>query len=169
MFERDTNYVVSQLATWQSGACAVPLSTSSTRTELEYFIQDSQPEVVLCDPKYIELLQNLGTQVVPLTSEVVDLVSESAIKGQRTSHNFIEDTTDALIVYTSGTTGKPKGVVHTHKSLLAQIEALNAAWQWSSKDKILNVLPMHHIHGILNILNCSLYAGADCHMYTPRF
>ena len=49
------------------------------------------------------------------------------------------------------------------------MRSLEEAWQWTSDDKILNVLPMHHMHGIMNILNCSLWAGADCHLHTNRF
>ena len=104
-----------------------------------------------------------------MTDDVVTMMSEASIKARRTSHSYIEDFSDALVVYTSGTTGKPKGVVHTHRSLRANVESLVEAWQWSPKDKILNVLPMHHVHGIINILNCSLYAGADCHMHTEKF
>merc|ERR1711963_951277 len=64
------------------------------------------------------------------------------------------------MLYTSGTTGEPKGVVHTFQSLTAQMEALTEAWKWSSKDRTLHVLPLHHIHGVQNILNTALFNGA---------
>eukprot|EP00440_Ansanella_granifera_P044894 gb/GFBE01048655.1/.p1 GENE.gb/GFBE01048655.1/~~gb/GFBE01048655.1/.p1 ORF type:complete len:575 (+),score=152.72 gb/GFBE01048655.1/:1-1725(+) len=73
---------------------------------------------------------------------------------------------NALILYTSGTTGKPKGVVHTFKSLTAQYESLSEAWKWSSKDRTLHVLPLHHIHGVQNILNTALFNGAAIE-FTP--
>ena len=76
---------------------------------------------------------------------------------------------DGLIVYTSGTTGKPKGVVHTHSSLMAQMDSLSKAWQWSESDRILNVLPLHHVHGVINVLNCSLWNGAECEMTAGKF
>ena len=74
----------------------------------------------------------------------------------------------AMILYTSGTTGKPKGVVSTHANLEAQINALVEAWGWSQDDRILHVLPLHHVHGIVNALSCALYAGACCE-FLPRF
>ncbi|CAG8842098.1 26101_t:CDS:2, partial [Racocetra persica] len=52
----------------------------------------------------------------------------------------------AMIIYTSGTTGKPKGVVSTHANITAQVKSLVDAWRWSDKDKILHVLPLHHLH-----------------------
>ncbi|CAE7486796.1 ACSF3 [Symbiodinium natans] len=67
---------------------------------------------------------------------------------------------NALILYTSGTTGQPKGVVHTFNSLTAQMRSLSEAWKWSSKDRTLHVLPLHHIHGVQNILNTALFNGA---------
>mmetsp|Transcript_47177 Transcript_47177/g.119384 ORF Transcript_47177/g.119384 Transcript_47177/m.119384 type:complete len:575 (+) Transcript_47177:61-1785(+) len=67
---------------------------------------------------------------------------------------------NALILYTSGTTGQPKGVVHTFNSLTAQYASLSEAWKWSSSDYTLHVLPLHHIHGVQNILNTALYNGA---------
>merc|ERR1719323_2213019 len=74
--------------------------------------------------------------------------------------------TTALILYTSGTTGQPKGVVHTFRSLTAAYESLSEAWKWSSSDHTLHVLPLHHIHGVQNILNTALFNGA-CVEFTP--
>ena len=73
-----------------------------------------------------------------------------------------------MIVYTSGTTGKPKGVVSTHANLEAQITALIEAWEWGAADRILLVLPLHHVHGIVNVVSCALWAGAVCEVL-PRF
>ena len=71
-----------------------------------------------------------------------------------------------MILYTSGTTSKPKGVVTTHQNIQAQVTSLISAWGWTSEDRILHVLPLHHIHGIINVLTCSLWAGAKCEMLT---
>jgi malonyl-CoA/methylmalonyl-CoA synthetase len=67
-----------------------------------------------------------------------------------------------MILYTSGTTSKPKGVVHTHGSITSQILSLVEGWGWRPEDRILLVLPLHHIHGIVNVLLCALWAGATC-------
>jgi malonyl-CoA/methylmalonyl-CoA synthetase len=72
-----------------------------------------------------------------------------------------------MILYTSGSTGKPKGVVATHANLQAQMETLIEAWQWSQGDHILHVLPLHHVHGIVNVLCCALRAGAVCEFLHP--
>ena len=73
----------------------------------------------------------------------------------------------ALVVYTSGTTGRPKGVLSTHANVAAQCRALVAAWGWSKDDRILHVLPLHHIHGIVNALCCALWSGATCEFGDP--
>jgi malonyl-CoA/methylmalonyl-CoA synthetase len=74
----------------------------------------------------------------------------------------------AMILYTSGTTNLPKGVVTTHANIKAQIEMLQKAWKWESKDRTLCVLPLHHVHGIINVVCCSLWAGAIC-IFFSRF
>lgn len=74
----------------------------------------------------------------------------------------------ALILYTSGTTDKPKGVVTTHRNLEAQMETLVDAWKWSGNDHTLCVLPLHHVHGLINVVGCSLYTGACCE-FLPDF
>jgi len=73
-----------------------------------------------------------------------------------------------MILYTSGTTGKAKGVVSTHLNIQAQVKSLVEAWGWTSEDYILHVLPLHHVHGIINVLTCALWAGARCEIL-PRF
>ncbi|KAI7868920.1 hypothetical protein BDF14DRAFT_1789352 [Spinellus fusiger] len=82
-------------------------------------------------------------------------LTDTHIKGQRS----------ALILFTSGTTGQPKGVVSTHGALEAQTSTLVKAWQWTHLDRIHHTLPLHHIHGIINALACALYSGATVEMY----
>ena len=73
-----------------------------------------------------------------------------------------------MILYTSGTTSRPKGVVTTHDNITAQIMSLVQAWEWSADDRILLFLPLHHVHGIINVVSCALWSGAICEMM-PRF
>jgi malonyl-CoA/methylmalonyl-CoA synthetase len=73
-----------------------------------------------------------------------------------------------MILYTSGTTSKPKGVVLTHKNIQSQITTLIEAWGWLKEDHILHILPLHHTHGIINALLCALWSGASCEML-PKF
>ena len=74
----------------------------------------------------------------------------------------------AMILYTSGTTSRPKGVVTTHANITAQITSLVEAWEWSADDRIVLCLPLHHVHGIINVVSCALWSGAVCEML-PRF
>lgn len=74
----------------------------------------------------------------------------------------------AMILYTSGTTNKPKGVLFTHKNLNSQINSLTNAWNVSNTDTILHGLPLHHVHGVVNALMLPLYVGGKCIML-PRF
>ncbi len=74
----------------------------------------------------------------------------------------------AMILYTSGTTSRPKGVVSTHANISAQIVSLVEAWEWCADDRILLCLPLHHVHGIINVVSCALWSGATCEML-PRF
>lgn len=90
------------------------------------------------------------------------LVVESALNGE-----FYRDA-NALILYTSGTTGKPKGVVLSYANLDAQLNALSHAWQVTSADSVLHALPLNHVHGTINALNLPLTAGAKCVML-PKF
>ena len=73
-----------------------------------------------------------------------------------------------MILYTSGTTSRPKGVVTTHANINGANRSLVEAWEWSADDRIVLCLPLHHVHGIINVVSCALWSGATCEML-PRF
>src|SRR5947207_1387835 len=154
------HYVATQWGIWRAGGVAVPLATSHPPPELDYVIRDAAAEVVVADA---ELAPRLDA--VPAASAVRRIPSDEALMAEpRASLPDVPDARRAMILYTSGTTGKPKGVVTTHGSLRAQVTSLETAWEWSADDRILLGLPLHHVHGIVNVLSCALWSGARCDM-----
>ncbi len=142
----------------------MPLAVSHPPPELEYVIHDADVEVVVVHPDFASVLQ-----AVPLPQGVrTVMATEAAATAPRSLLPDVADGRRALMVYTSGTTGKPKGVVTTHANIAAQVTSLVSAWEWRADDAILLVLPLHHVHGIVNVLACALWAGARCDMM-PRF
>ncbi|MFT5325243.1 MAG: malonyl-CoA/methylmalonyl-CoA synthetase [Planctomycetaceae bacterium] len=159
------DYAAVQWAIWRAGGVAVPLSVSATEPELEYTLTDSGASCVVVTAATAEkvsgLCERLGLRLL-----VVDEVG--AVDLDEVSLPTVTSDRRAMILYTSGTTSKPKGVVTTHANIQAQIESLIEAWKWESADRIPLFLPLHHIHGIINILSCGLWAGATVETF-PRF
>jgi len=158
------HYVVAQWAIWKAGGIAVPLCISHPPTEWEYVLRDTQCKRILTHPSFHSKIQGLAERL-DLYSISIDTPfhTQAPLKLPRLSL-----TRRAMIIYTSGSTGKPKGVVTTHANIKAQIQALVQAWEWSQEDYIVNILPLHHVHGIINVLSCALWSGARCLMI-PRF
>lgn len=148
-------YTASQWAIWRAGGIKLPICLSATEPEWEYALTDSQVSIVITDaanaPKIAPLCQRLGIRQL-----IVNLVNQ--VTSKPLTH--ISPDRRAMILYTSGTTSKPKGVVTTHANIQAQIESLVQAWEWSAEDRIPMFLPLHHIHGIINITGCALWSGA---------
>ena len=148
-------YVAAQWAIWRAGGITVPLCLSATEPEWEYALTDSSAGTVMADAamsaKIGPLCRKLGIRLLD-----IDWITSAPVK----SLPVITPDRRAMILFTSGTTSKPKGVVTTHANIQAQIESLVEAWEWCATDRIPLFLPMHHIHGIINVTLCALWAGA---------
>ena len=157
------DWAVALVAIWRAGGVAVPLALSHPEPELEHVLSDSGATVLIADPTLRPALDGLANRLAlkPVELGGAGDTQRPAIPGPRPADA-------ALLVYTSGTTGPPKGVVLTHDNLHASMEALEAAWGWTSADRILEVLPLHHVHGIVNVVLGALWAGAECR-FLPRF
>ncbi len=151
------DYVKVQWAIWQAGGITVPMCLTHPLPSLEYVLDDTGASIVVVSPDYADFIREL---TIEKKLRLIVLGSES-----KTSDCIlpeIESSRRAMILYTSGTTNKPKGVVTTHDNLEAQISTLVKAWEWSENDHTLCVLPLHHVHGIVNVVSCSLWSGATC-------
>lgn len=157
------DYVTVQWAIWRAGGVAVPMCSSATEPELEYTLTDSQAQCVVTSRDQAASVEAL-CQRLDLRHLVVDDIGD----GDGLSLPEIATDRRAMTLYTSGTTSKPKGVVSTHANIQAQIESLVGAWHWQASDRIPLFLPLHHIHGIINVLSCALWTGATIETY-PHF
>ncbi|KAG3256682.1 acyl-CoA synthetase family member 3, transcript variant X2 [Ictidomys tridecemlineatus] len=170
----DVSYVIAQWASWMSGGIAVPLFRKHPEAQLEYFIRDSRSSVVVAGQEYMELLRpvvrRLGVPLLPLSPAIYLEAAEEPAEGQEQGQEWEWEWRDrgAMIFYTSGTTGRPKGALSTHRNIAAVVTGLVHAWAWTRDDVILHVLPLHHVHGVVNKLLCPLWVGATCVML-PEF
>ncbi len=156
------DFVAAQWATWRAGGVTVPLCLSATEAEWEYALTDSGAGVVIADAGSAA---RVGPLCARLGLRLLNLGGTGLPAGPR-SLPEVSAGRAGMILYTSGTTSKPKGVVTTHANIQAQIESLVQAWEWSASDRIPLFLPMHHIHGIINVTSCALWSGALIEPFT---
>lgn len=170
-------WVAVQWGIWRAGGMAVPLAVSHPPRELAYVLDDADPPLVLAHPSLSDRLrepaEERGLPLIPTTDPLPGALRDDRDPTRKDAGGpppspglpRIPGKRGALMLYTSGTTGRPKGVVHTHESLEAQARALTRAWGWSPEDRILLVLPLHHLHGIMNVVFCALWSGASCRVH----
>lgn len=157
----------------------MPLSSRHPANLLEYYVKDSEAQIIVTVPEYVSklkpLAESLGRKLIvtdhtsippaTLASPLDNIKEENAgiVECDWLNSQFYRKA-NALILYTSGSTGLPKGTVISHRNLQAQTSCLANAWNINKEDRILHLLPLNHVHGSVNALLCPLSVGAKVHM-----
>jgi malonyl-CoA/methylmalonyl-CoA synthetase len=166
LFSADSSLelVIAHVAALRSGIVVVPANTAYREREVAHIVTDARPKAALVDDRdrarWISAAAGPETVVVGPGVDVPD--HEPAVI------DAIAPDDPALIGYTSGTTGSPKGAVLTHGNLLAGSESVGLAWRWTGSDRLVLALPLFHVHGLCVGLHGTLLAGASA-VLLPRF
>jgi malonyl-CoA/methylmalonyl-CoA synthetase len=158
---QDADWVVSFVGILLAGGAAVPLSPAYPAAELAWFGADADVDAVVLSPEHAELGAELarGRRVV---------AADAWRSGPAAPPRAAGDADPAVILYTSGTTGRPKGAVLTHGNLAIHTALLRDAWALVPEDRLLHALPLHHLHGLGISLLSVLAAGGSARLL-PRF
>jgi len=156
LLEPGSRYVEAMLGVFLAGGSAVPLSPLHTAAELAHLLGTAAPVHLLASPALAPRLAPLAG-ATPVTVLSDDGASATAASNRAAD---VADDAPAMMLFTSGTTGKPKGVTMSHGALAATVAALEQAWGWRRDDRLLHVLPLHHTHGVVVALLGALWAGA---------
>jgi malonyl-CoA/methylmalonyl-CoA synthetase len=161
------------LACLRGGYIYLPLNPSYTRRELAYFLADAEPRVIVCRPAAYAVLQDLcrdtDCHLYTLDHQGTGTLVDAS-RPYAPDFPVVDCQADdiAAILYTSGTTGRPKGAMLTHDNLASNALALHAAWGWQPGDVLLHTLPVYHAHGLFVACHCALLNGSKM-VFLPAF
>lgn len=163
--EKSVEALVLYLATVRAGAVFLPLNTAYTLNELEYFISDAEPSLIVCDPAKADgiapIAAKVGANIDTLGSNGKGSLSDGAVKAKPDFATVSRADDDlAAILYTSGTTGRSKGAMLTHDNLASNSHSLVSFWRFTSDDILIHALPIYHTHGLFVASNVTLFARA---------
>ncbi len=160
--DKDFLNVILYLGVLKAGAAYLPLNSGYTDDEIEYFLSDAAPRVHVCTTQRAQASEAIaarlgGTQVATLDLDGGSLREHFEQQSEGFGPAIPRQPADlASILYTSGTTGKPKGAMLTHQNLAANAQMLTQAWDYSGQDALLHALPLFHVHGLFVALNLAL-------------
>src|SRR3546814_300596 len=153
-------------ATGRAGLVYLPLNTAYRSAEVEYFLTDAEPSVVVCDSKNLEWIEALAkkTNIANVYTLDADGGGSLAVAAASQGSQFqtVQSQPDdlAAILYTSGTTGRSKGAMLSHRNLSSNAQVLKEFWGWRPDDVLLHMLPIFHVHGLFVASHGALLAGA---------
>jgi len=157
--------VILYLACLRAGLVYLPLNTAYKSAEIEYFLTDASPAILVCDPKDEKLLSTIAKEAGVDTILTLDKAGLGSLieKAESFQEDFetVSRTSDdlAAILYTSGTTGRSKGAMLTHNNLSSNAKTLVKGWAFEQKDVLLHALPIFHVHGLFVALHCAFLSG----------
>ncbi len=163
--DKNVETLLLYFATIRLGAVYLPLNVDYTEAELDYFARDATPVLAVCREQSTELFGRIGggsMRVTTLDRLFAQLPEETAPPVPRGGDDI------AAILYTSGTTGKPKGAMLTQENLASNGEMLIDFWRFTPEDRLIHALPIFHVHGLFVAVHCVLFSGASM-VFLPRF
>lgn len=171
--EKSPQALMLYLGCLRAGAIYLPLNTGYTLAELDYFIGDAEPRLVVCTPAahdgVAKLAAEHGAAVETLDEKGGDSLIDLATNAPADFADIPRGPDDlAAILYTSGTTGRSKGAMLTHDNLLSNAATLRDHWRFTADDRLIHALPIFHTHGLFVASNTILLAGASMY-FLPKF
>ncbi|SEO01912.1 malonyl-CoA/methylmalonyl-CoA synthetase [Paracoccus alcaliphilus] len=171
--EKSVEAITLYLATVRAGAVFLPLNTGYTPTEMDYFIGDAEPAILVCDPARQADLQETagraGARLMTLDAAGGGSLTDAAAAAPDAFETVPRQADDlAALLYTSGTTGRSKGAMLTHGNLVSNAQALREAWHYTDRDVLIHALPIFHTHGLFVATNVTLLSGASM-IFLPKF
>jgi malonyl-CoA/methylmalonyl-CoA synthetase len=171
--DKSVENLVLYLATVRAGGVYLPLNTAYTLNELDYFITDAEPSLVVCDPSKAEgiakIAAKVGAKVETLGADGKGSLTDAAAKANSDFATVARGNDDlAAILYTSGTTGRSKGAMLSHDNLASNSLSLVDYWRFTDKDVLIHALPIYHTHGLFVASNVTLFARAAM-IFLPKF
>lgn len=169
LVENSYDYIVTLLAVLASRSIAVPLSPAFPAPELQYILDHSEASLLVSSSKFCQKAKEVlseGLQCKPVHVELQKHQGDANRKSE-VSWDEAGPGSAGLMLYTSGTTNRPKGVLLPQATLTAQCRSLLEAWNYTPQDHLLHVLPLHHIHGTVNALLTPLLAGSSVEFMFP--
>ena len=169
--EKSPEAICLYLACLRAGAIYLPLNTGYTTSEVAYVLGDAEPRVLICRPDSEAALREVAGPVHVLT---LDASGGGSLPAHSRDFDADADCVAvapgdvAALLYTSGTTGQPKGAMLTHRNLGSNALALHRAWGFRPGDVLLHALPIYHTHGLFVATNCVLLNGSKM-LFLPRF
>ena len=168
--EKSPAAILLYLACIRAGAVFLPLNPAYTAAELDYFLGDAEPRMIVCDPPRYDAISAIAGRASVETLDLQGLGSLIDIAAEQSSV-FIDASCGpddlAAILYTSGTTGRSKGAMLSHGNLVSNAKTLCEHWQFTSQDVLLHALPIFHTHGLFVATNVVLLAGASM-LFLPK-
>ncbi|MCZ0738470.1 malonate--CoA ligase [Phreatobacter sp. AB_2022a] len=171
--EKSIPAMILYLATVRAGGVYLPLNTAYTLAELDYFIGDAEPSLIVCDPARRDgvaaIAAKIGAGVETLDAQGGGSLTEAARLAPESFPTVPRAGDDlAAILYTSGTTGRSKGAMLTHDNLVSNALTLREAWRFGPDDVLIHALPIYHTHGLFVACNVTLFSGGSM-IFLPKF